>query len=119
MTTGIAGFYAASPGKKVAMAISGALVFGFVIVHMLGNLQIFLGPRALNDYAAFLKSLGSFVWVFRIGLLAAIVVHILSATQVTWQSFKARPKGYRIKRFQFPQENLVERPFYYYETEWP
>ena len=49
------GFFASSIGKKVVMAVTGLVLFGFVIVHMLGNLQVYLGPEALNDYAEALR----------------------------------------------------------------
>ena len=60
-----------SIGKKIIMAISGLMLYGFVIMHMLGNLQVFAGPEKLNTYAKFLQDLGGLLWVARFGLLAA------------------------------------------------
>ncbi|MBN1771505.1 MAG: succinate dehydrogenase cytochrome b subunit [Deltaproteobacteria bacterium] len=99
MATRVMTFYGTSVGKKVVMAVTGFIVFGFITVHMLGNLQVFLGPEKLNAYARFLKSSSAFLWAFRGVLLAAAVLHILSATQVTLQSWAARPEGYAVQRY--------------------
>jgi len=92
-------FYGTSVGKKVVMAVTGFIVFGFVTVHMLGNLQIFLGPEKLNAYARFLKGTGAFLWAFRGLLMISAVLHIVAATQVTLQSWAARPEGYAVRRY--------------------
>lgn len=76
------------------MAITGLILFAFVIVHMLGNLQIFLGPEVLNAYAVFLKSKPALLWSFRIGLLVMAALHILSAIQLSRMNKAARPDGY-------------------------
>ena len=75
------GFVASSIGRKVIMAVTGAILFGFVLVHMLGNLQVYLGPEAMNDYGVFLRQLlhGTGLWIARAVLLAAVVLHIWSA----------------------------------------
>jgi succinate dehydrogenase / fumarate reductase cytochrome b subunit len=99
MTTKVLSFYGTSVGKKVVMAVTGVIVFGFVVVHMLGNLQVFLGPAKLNGYAALLKSSPAFLWAFRGTLLVAVFLHILSATQLTLQSWAARPQGYVVQKF--------------------
>jgi len=91
-------FYGTSVGKKVVMAVTGFIVFGFVTVHMIGNLQIYQGPDKLNAYAAFLQNLGPGLWAFRIVMLSAVLLHILSATLVTLQSFSARPTRYKLHR---------------------
>lgn len=86
-------------GKKVLMALSGLAMFGFVIGHMAGNLQVFLGPEALNAYATQLHGpLLKLVWVARLGLLLALIVHIVAALQLTARSAAARPEGYRVKK---------------------
>ena len=77
------------------MAASGAVLFGFVIAHMLGNLQVYLGPEAFNGYAEKLRRLGPLLWAMRAGLLVAVVLHIWSAWSVTRMSRAARPVGYR------------------------
>ena len=83
-----------SVGKKVIMAISGLLLYGFVIMHMLGNLQIFAGPEKLNAYGHFLQSLGGLLWVARLGLLAAVGAHIFVAIKLTLENQAARPIPY-------------------------
>ena len=98
MSSSKIGFYATSIGKKVVMAITGFIAFGFVIAHILGNLQIFSGPEKLNNYAEFLQSLGSFLWIFRLVLVISAILHIVAATQVTLQSWKARPVRYKAHR---------------------
>jgi succinate dehydrogenase / fumarate reductase cytochrome b subunit len=86
--------YLSSLTKKYVMAISGALLFIFVIVHMLGNLQIFLGPEQINSYGHFLKSNPEILWTARIGLLVMVVLHIVSAIQLSRENRAARPIGY-------------------------
>lgn len=81
-------------GKKYLMALSGAGLFLFVTGHMIGNLQLFLGPEALNRYAHFLQSLGEILWVIRLGLLGLIALHIWSALFLTIENRKARPLDY-------------------------
>ena len=92
-------FYQTSVGKKVVMAVTGFLIFGWVTAHMLGNLQIFLGPDKLNAYAAFLMSLGGLLWIARVVMAAAVLLHVVAATQVTLQSWASRPVKYRVQRF--------------------
>ena len=70
------GFLQTSVGKKSIVAITGALLLGFVVAHMLGNLQIFLGAENINSYAKTLQDLGGLLWVARIGLLVAFVAHV-------------------------------------------
>ena len=91
----VSSFLWSSVGKKMVMAVTGLILFGFVLGHMLGNLQIYLGPEKLNAYAALLKSTGGMLWVVRLGLLAAVGLHILAATSLTLASWSARPQGYR------------------------
>ena len=83
-----------SLGKKYLMAISGCVLFGFVIGHLLGNLQIFLGPEALNRYGHFLQTTPELIWPARIVLLALAALHIASAIALTKQNRAARPVGY-------------------------
>jgi succinate dehydrogenase / fumarate reductase cytochrome b subunit len=83
-----------SLGKKYIMALSGAALFGFVIAHLLGNLQIFLGPEALNRYGHFLQTTPELIWPARIGLLVLAVLHIVAAVTLTKQNRAARPIAY-------------------------
>jgi succinate dehydrogenase / fumarate reductase cytochrome b subunit len=85
-------------GKKAALAISGAVLFGFVIQHMLGNLQVFLGPEVYNHYAESIKSNAALVWSVRTILLVALVVHVALVVQLYARSLAARPVAYRVKK---------------------
>ena len=76
------------------MASSGLALFLFVVLHMLGNLQIFLGPDAINEYGHFLQSKPELVWPARIGLLVMVLLHIWSAIKLTAENRAARPAGY-------------------------
>lgn len=87
-----------SLGKKIIMAMTGFGLVGFVIVHMLGNLQIFLGQDTLNAYASLLKASGELLWTFRLGLLALAVLHIAAAISLVLENRRARPEGYQQER---------------------
>lgn len=90
----IKGLFGSSLGKKYIMAISGLALFLFVVVHMLGNLQVFLGPEAINAYGHFLQSKPELVWASRLGLLALVILHIWSAIKLSAENRAARPKPY-------------------------
>ena len=83
-----------SLGKKYIMAITGLALVGFVIAHLVGNLQIFLGPEALNRYGHFLQTTPELVWPARIGLLVLTVLHIVAAIALTKENRAARPVAY-------------------------
>jgi len=85
-------------GKKAALALSGLVLFGFVIGHMLGNLQVFLGPEAYNAYAAGLKGNGLLLWGVRSVLLLSTVVHVWLVIDLYARSLSARAVAYRVKR---------------------
>ena len=87
-----------SLGKKYVMAVTGLGLYLFVIIHMLGNLQIFLGSEKINAYAALLKSNVAVLWGARLGLLGIVVLHVVSALQLTSINRKARPVGYTTGR---------------------
>ena len=91
-------------GKKVVMAVTGLILVGFVVAHMLGNLKIFLGAQTIDTYAAFLRTMGeplfpysALLWLARIVLLASVVLHITAAVQLTRMNWAARPDDYIIK----------------------
>lgn len=79
------------------MAITGLVLFGFVTGHLIGNLQIFLPPERINHYGYLLESLGAGLWAIRIFLLAAVVVHIWLAIQLTLENRAARPERYGVE----------------------
>jgi succinate dehydrogenase / fumarate reductase, cytochrome b subunit len=91
-------FYSTLVGKKVIMAASGAILFLFVVGHLLGNLQIFEGPEKLNAYSAFLKKTGEILWAVRLVLLAALVLHVVASVQVSLANRRARPVAYAVKK---------------------
>lgn len=97
--------YRTSVGKKAIMAISGVVLFGFVLGHMAGNLKVFAGAEAFNHYAEGLREIGEpfvprtgLLWVARIALLAAVGAHIVSAVALVRQARRARPDGYLERR---------------------
>lgn len=91
------GFLASSVGRKVVMAATGIILFGFVTVHMVGNTQAYMGAETFNGYAKFLHSMlhGGGIWIFRAVLLAAVGLHIWAAVSLTLDNRAARPVGYR------------------------
>lgn len=91
------GFFSATIVKKAVMALTGVILFGFVAGHLLGNLQIFLGPERLNAYAAFLKGNLELLWGTRIVLLASVTAHIIVTIQLYQIKTKARPVAYAKK----------------------
>jgi succinate dehydrogenase / fumarate reductase cytochrome b subunit len=92
-------FYHTTLGKKFLMAVTGVILFLYVIGHLLGNLQIFVGPAKLNAYAAFLHSMPRALWVVRVILLAAVLTHIVTGVQLWVASSAARPVKYRMTRY--------------------
>lgn len=98
-SVGIAGgrtlrFWNTTIGKKAVMAATGVILAGFVIAHLLGNLQIFLGPEQFNGYARFLHSVPELLWPVRIVLLIAVILHIWSSLHLAVVKSEARPVGY-------------------------
>ena len=92
-------------GKKVVMAVTGAVLVLFVIAHMLGNLKIFSGPEEINAYSRFLREVGwpefgygQLLWIVRAGLFVCAVLHITAAVQLTRMNWRARPVGYESKK---------------------
>ena len=84
-------------GRKVVMAVTGLVLFGFVLGHFVGNLTLYLGPEAINAYSRFLHGFlhGGGLWVARAVLLTCAVLHVWSATSLTLDSWAARPDAYR------------------------
>ena len=91
-------FYKSSIGKKWIVALTGLALIAYVVGHMAGNLQIFIGRDRINDYAVFLHSMGSLLWAVRLFLIGAFLIHILVTIQLTIQNRMARPVRYAMKR---------------------
>lgn len=87
-------FWTSSLGKKYLVAATGLALFGFVVAHLVGNLQVFLGPQAINDYAEHLASLPALLWPARLALLAALIIHVFLAIQLSLENRRARPTRY-------------------------
>src|SRR3954462_15784218 len=97
--------YSTAVGKKYVMAISGIVLMVFVLAHMIGNLKLYFGATALNNYSHWLREVGepalprqALLWGVRIGLLGAVIAHIVAAYQLTRINRRARPEAYRSKR---------------------
>jgi succinate dehydrogenase / fumarate reductase cytochrome b subunit len=87
-------FYRSSVGKKMIVAITGIILILFVIGHLLGNLQIFLGPDWINGYSQHLRDLGPLLWLIRIFLLVTVITHICVTIQLAIENRRARPDRY-------------------------
>ena len=101
----IVDLYKSSVGKKWVMALTGVALMGFVFVHMVGNLKMYLGPEEFNHYAEFLRELlvpilprTVALWLLRIGLIVAFALHIHCAYGLTRINAKARPVKYKSPR---------------------
>jgi len=90
-------FFRSTIGRKFLMAVTGLVLIGFVVGHLVGNLQIFSPPDKINGYAHFLQSLGPLLWAARIGLLVCVGIHIWAATVLTLENHAAREVGYGVK----------------------
>ncbi len=96
-------FYRSDVGKKWVMALTGIVLLGYVLVHMIGNLHLYEGPEQVDGYAEALRDLGGelaprtlLLWVMRLGLLAAFVLHIHAAFSLAIKNRRMRPVGYRV-----------------------
>lgn len=97
--------WSTSVGKKAVMAVTGFILIGFVVGHMFGNLKIYYGEEKFNAYAVWLREVGSpalgheqFLWLVRIVILSATMLHIIAAVQLTRMSWAARPLNYEQKQ---------------------
>jgi len=90
----IENIFRSSLGRKYIMAVTGFALLLFVIAHLAGNLQIFLGPEAINRYGHFLQSNPELIWPARLVLLLMVALHIWSAIKLSLENKAARPIGY-------------------------
>jgi succinate dehydrogenase / fumarate reductase cytochrome b subunit len=88
-----------SLASKYLLALTGLGLIGFVIVHMLGNLQVFAGREALNSYAHKLRDLGSLLWLARLGLLTLAILHVVYAIRLWLANRTARPLPYHYRTY--------------------
>lgn len=91
----LSAFWDSTVGKKIVMGLTGIVLVSFVLVHMAGNLQIFLGPDKFNGYSRFLQhDIIELTWLLRAGLLVSVILHVTSAIQLTLRNRAARPVAY-------------------------
>jgi succinate dehydrogenase / fumarate reductase cytochrome b subunit len=96
----ISAFCHSSVGRKIIVAVTGLILILFVIGHLLGNLQIYLGPDWINGYSQHLRDLGPLLWIIRGFLLLTVVLHIYFTIQLAIENRRARPNHY------FRKENV-------------
>ena len=88
-------FWNTTNGKKAIMAVTGVVLFGFIVGHLLGNLQIFLGRDAFNRYAETLHSMPALLWGTRVVVGLSVLLHIWSTIQLAGRKSTARPVAYQ------------------------
>jgi succinate dehydrogenase / fumarate reductase, cytochrome b subunit len=105
--TWVGTFYRSAIGKKAVMAVTGVILFGWIFLHMVGNLKLYMGPEHMNEYAKFLRGMGApavpeagMLWISRIVLLVAVALHIHAAVALTKMNRDARPVGYRGRSYE-------------------
>jgi succinate dehydrogenase / fumarate reductase cytochrome b subunit len=91
-------FWQTTNGKKVVMAVTGFILFLFIIGHLLGNLLVFAGPERFNSYAGILHYDMTLLWIARSILIVAVVLHIVATVQLAVRNKRARPVGYSRKK---------------------
>jgi succinate dehydrogenase cytochrome b subunit len=103
--TGLASLWRSTIGKKYVMAVTGLIWFGYLIVHLWGNLKIYAGPLFLNDYGGFLRTVGEpffgfsqLLWLARIILIPAFILHVWAAVQLTTRDTASRPRKYQLRK---------------------
>ena len=91
-------FWSSSIGKKWLVALTGLALLGFVVAHLIGNLQMFAGAPKINAYAEFLHQNEKPLWVARIGLIGCFVLHIVATLTLVKMNRAARPQSYAMNR---------------------
>src|SRR5881392_4068932 len=95
----ISDFCHSSVGRKMIVAVTGVILILFVIGHLLGNLQIFLGPEWINTYSQHLRDLGPLLWMIRAFLLLSVLLHIYFTILLAMENRRARPESYRERNY--------------------
>jgi succinate dehydrogenase/fumarate reductase cytochrome b subunit (b558 family) len=88
-----------SIGLKITMALTGVILSGFVLVHMLGNLQVYQGAEALDAYGKLLRKEPALLWAFRLVLLSAVGLHVWAYLALTRNNLRARPQAYQVRKY--------------------
>jgi len=107
----ITSVFSSSIGKKLIVAFTGVILTGFVVGHMLGNLQVFLGQDKFNTYASFLQGLGELLYVVRGMLLLAVILHIYFSIKLALENREARPIPYAVKKYR--EASYASRTMHY------
>lgn len=94
MSARVASLYHSSIGKKAVMALTGVIMFGYLVGHMAGNLQIFISREQINNYAKFLHHTPVLLWGTRLVLVVSVILHIWSAYELASDAWSARPVAY-------------------------
>lgn len=103
-------FYDHIVGKKILMACTGFFLVFFIIVHLLGNSSIYLGPDGINAYTKQLHSMPLFVWLFRLVMAALFILHVITGIQLYVQNSSSKPIKYSVKKSlkaTFPSKNMI------------
>jgi len=95
----VSAFCHSSVGRKMVVAITGVILILFVVGHLLGNLQIYLGPEWINSYSQHLRDLGPILWMIRAFLLASVILHIYFTILLAIENRRARPEAYRDRNY--------------------
>src|SRR5690348_15214558 len=95
----ILAFCHSSVGRKMVVAVTGVVLILFVVGHLLGNLQIYLGPDWINSYAQHLRDLGPLLWAIRAFLLVSVILHIYFTILLAIENRRARPQAYRDRNY--------------------
>ena len=103
--SGLSSLWRSTIGKKYVMAVTGVIWFGYLILHLWGNLKILGGGPYLNEYAAFLRTVGEpffgysvLLWIVRLVLIPAFIIHMWAAISLTNRDRASRPRGYSVKK---------------------
>jgi len=89
-------FVKSTVGAKIVVAVTGFMFVGFILAHTAGNMLVFLGAEALNDYAQMLRAVPELLWMARIGLIIALVLHVWLTLKLTAQNRSANPQKYQV-----------------------
>jgi succinate dehydrogenase cytochrome b subunit len=93
-------FYQSSIGKKIIVGVTGLIWLAYVLGHLVGNLQIFMGQNQINAYSQFLHGLGPLLWAVRIVLIVALVTHVVATLQLAQENRVARSRKYAVASYQ-------------------
>ncbi len=96
---GIFSFLKSTILSKFVMSITGVILVLFIVGHLIGNLQIFIGREVFNTYAHFLQSLGEILWIIRIVLIISAVLHIITSIYLKFLNMSARPTNYKFRKY--------------------